>query len=234
MNVVVQFLLDYRVGFFTSSPGSQDGVDLSKMNPATNLPSPPSAPFPLTPLSSPSLSCRDTRGQQVEVGCPLQPTPVLTSVFLFPGPLCKPKTCLKQLGTSVLASTPIAVAEDSGKGRFGVAPTEPDPVTDLTSPVLLVGKLTTQARASLVSLGRVPQGQCALAAALWALWFSTPELFQAALHSFPSKGLWNALLGLFTWLIVSSATPRWEAPPCRWLLWEAPEEKRARIARQSL
>lgn len=189
----------------------------------------------LSPLSlHPPPHAGTQGGRQVEVGCPLQPTPVLTLVFLFPGPLCKPKTCLKQLGTSVLASTPIAVAEDSGKGRFGVAPTEPDPVTDLTSPVLLVGKLTTQARASLVLLGRVPQGQCALAAALWALWFSTPELFQAALHSFPSKGLWNALLGLFTWLIVSSATPRWEAPPCRWLLWEAPEEKRARIARQSL
>jgi len=50
-------------------------------------------------------------------------------------------------------------------------------------------KFTTRVRASLALLGLVPQGQCALAAALQALWFSTLELFQAALHSFPSKGL---------------------------------------------
>ena len=96
------------------------------------------------------------------MGCPLQATPVVTLVFLFPGPVCKPKACLKQLDTAVLASTPITVAEDSGNGGFGVTPTEPGPVTDLASPVLL----TTRARASLAWLGHVPQGQCALAAAL--------------------------------------------------------------------
>ena len=91
---------------------------------------------------------------------------MVTLVFLFPGPVCKPKACLKQLDTAVLASTPVTVAEDSGNGGLGVTPTEPGPVKDLASPVLLMGKLTTRARASLALLGHVPQGQCALAAAL--------------------------------------------------------------------
>lgn len=147
----------------TSSPRSRDGIDLSRMNPAASLPSPPSAPFPLNPLSSPSLSCRDTRWLAAKSGVS---SPVVTLVFLFPGPVCKPKACCKQLDTSVLASTPITVAEDSGNRGFGVARTEPGPVRDLASPVLLIGKLTTRARASLALLGCVPQGQCALAAAL--------------------------------------------------------------------
>ena len=218
-------------GSTISSPRSQGAIVLSRMNPAASLPSPPSTPFPLNHVSSPSLSCRDTSLLVCWSGVS---SPGVTLVLFFPGPVCKPKACCRQLITSVLASTPIAVAEDSANVGFGVAHTEPGPVRDLTSPALLMDKFTTRVRASLALLGLVPQGQCALAAALQALWFSTLELFQAALHSFPSKGLWNALLGLFTWLIVSSATPCWEAPLRWWLLWETPEEKRARVARQSL
>lgn len=50
-----------------------------------------------------------------------------------------------------------------------MAHTEPGPVADLSSPVLLTGELTTRARASLALLGLVSRGQCALAVAPRAL-----------------------------------------------------------------
>lgn len=206
MNAMVQFLLDDTVGFFPSSPGNQDALTSARWTLLQTFPLIHLLPY----LSILSLHPPSHAGTQ----SPVQPTPVVTLVFLFPGPVSKPKACIEELYTSVLASTPINMAEDSGNRGFGVASTEPGTVRDLASPVLLMGKVTTWARASLALLGCVPQGQCALAATLWVLRFSTPELFQAALHGFPSKGLWNVLLGLFTWLIVSSATPCWEAPPC--------------------
>lgn len=151
-------------GSSISSLTSWDGIDLSRMNPAASLPSPPSAPFLLNPLSSPSFSFRDTRCLAGKCGVS---SPVVTLVFVFPCPACKPKACCKQLDTSVLASIPIpTVAEDSGNKGFGVAHTEPRPVRDLSPPVPLMGKLTTRARASLALLGCSPQGPCALAATL--------------------------------------------------------------------
>lgn len=50
-----------------------------------------------------------------------------------------------------------------------MARAEPGPVADLSSPVLLMGELTTQARTSLALLGLVSRGQCALAVAPRAL-----------------------------------------------------------------
>lgn len=119
-------------GSSISSLMSWDGIDLSRMNPAASLPSPPSAPFLLNPLSSPSFSCRDTRWLAGKCGVS---SPVVTLVFVFPCPACKPKACCKQLDTSVLASIPIpTVAEDLGNKGFGVAHNEPRPVRDLSPP----------------------------------------------------------------------------------------------------
>lgn len=53
------------------------------------------------------------------------------------------------LDTSAHAS----MTEDSWSRGFGVAPTEPALVADLSSPVLLTSELTTQVRASLALLG---------------------------------------------------------------------------------
>lgn len=169
-------------GSSTSSQVSWDDTDLSRMNPAASLPS----PFPLTPFSLPSFSRRDTRWLAGTSGVS---SPVVILVYLFPCPMCKPKACYEHLNTSVFASTPITVAKDSENRGFGVTPTEPGPVRHLASPVILMGKLITLSCASLTVLGRVLQSQCALAASLRVLCFSTPELFQAALHGFPSKGL---------------------------------------------
>lgn len=71
-------------------------------------------------------------------------SPVVTLLFLYPCPLCKPKAYCKQLDTSVFASTAITVAEDLGNRGFGVARTEPGPGRDLSSHVPLMGKLTTR------------------------------------------------------------------------------------------
>lgn len=51
-------------------------------------------------------------------------------------------------------------------------------MTDLASPVLLLGKPSSRARASLALPGRVPPAQCSLAAALRALGFSTRSYFR--------------------------------------------------------
>lgn len=136
------------------------------------------------PSSSSSLSLHPpsltgTEGPwQVKVECSLQPAPVVTLFLLFPRCACKTRTFLKQLNPSVLAPTSITVVKDSGNEGFGVTAPEPGAVTDLASPVLLLGKPSTRARASLALPGRVPPGQCALAAALRALGFSSRSYFR--------------------------------------------------------
>lgn len=178
MNVMDQFLLDGMAEFFTSSPGSHNELTSARGTLLQTFP-----PFHLLP-SLPPLSCQPpshagTEGPwQVKVGCPLQPTPVVTLFFLFPGCVCKTRTFPEQLNPSVLAPTSITVVKDSGNEGFGVTAPEPGPVTDLASPVLLLGKPSTRARASLALPGCVPPGQCALAAALRALAFSTRSYFR--------------------------------------------------------
>lgn len=136
-------------------------------------------PSSLSSLSFHPPSLAGTEGPwQVKVECSLQPAPVVTLFFLFPCCVCKTRTFLKQLNPSVLAPTSITVAKDLGKEGFGVTAPEPGPVTDLASPVLLLDKPSTRARASLALPGRVPPGQCALAAALRALGFSTRSYFR--------------------------------------------------------
>lgn len=121
----------------------------------------------LSPLSlHPPSHVGSQDGWQIKVGCPLHPTPLVTLVFLFPGPVYKLEAFLKQHSAFVLALNPHHCGQGLGEGRTGVALTKPDPVTDLASPVLLMGKLTTRASASLALLGHVPRGQCALAAGL--------------------------------------------------------------------
>lgn len=136
-------------------------------------------PPSLSPLTLHPLSHAETEDPwQVKVGFPLQPTAVVTLLSLFPGCVCKPRTFLKQLNPSVLAPTCITVVKDSGNGGFGVTAPEPGPVTELASPVLVLGKPSTRARASLALPGPVPPGPSALAAALRALGFSTRSYFR--------------------------------------------------------
>lgn len=103
---------------------------------------------------------------------------MVTLFFPFPRCVCKTRTFLKQLNPSVLAPTSITVVGDSGNEGFGVTAPDSGRVTDLASPVLLLSKPSSRARASLALPGRVPPGQCALAAALRAPGFSTRSYFR--------------------------------------------------------